>query len=718
MDLFDEALQENAIVSKSIKKVTVQSYRNIPYKEYVLNGNSLLLSGKNGIGKTNVLEAILWALSGVLFNGVVSADGQGQKPYDSEKDVVTSVKIEFMHNSYSFERRIKEVWDKDGITKKGTETTLLVNGGACKDQTSATNSALDYLGMSGMQARFSKNPILSKTNLFTLLYNAQALRNMDYKELRAIITDMVGETDFKTIINENPEKYMKLVQPLRDHGMDLQALKTDTRSKIFDEKSGFNKQASDLTANIKAFDEKGKSVVDADALKTAKEEIVAIDKDISELEKRKQTSSADLVRQYDSDITAEQNKIYERQNVLRKEHEDKLAKLKNVSLEKDLESKQKSQIGYQQDRIDLNEKISKKETGKSKADNSLKSKRSDLEQYEKEIAQLKVDYRKLSKPENVDHFTCPKCKATFSVVETVEYQETAKPKLETIAKDGINKAQQIKDIKAEIEQLEIDLEVFDGAIVELQKQRTQLDDNIKALSDDILVVQGKLKEQKDTLPVLDLENDSEIVAIKGQIGKIKESKQTALNNYDQHISDINVKIDELKAKKQPFTDTVNLESNARSYQQSADESREKLKAVNFKLQEQKDIETLCKEVEKEMYSKLDEKVQNVFGKNFQFKLWKLNVTNGEYDTRMCEIYVRDIDNHFVNIKNINTGMFPIRATEFIETIKKYYCVEKSFIFVDELGTLDESHREMVKTFGEQIFATQVGESATVQEKLF
>ena len=64
---------ENAVIKKlepiRIKTVIIQNYKSIIYKEYVLDGKSLFLSGKNGLGKTNVLEAIYWALSGVLFDG-------------------------------------------------------------------------------------------------------------------------------------------------------------------------------------------------------------------------------------------------------------------------------------------------------------------------------------------------------------------------------------------------------------------------------------------------------------------------------------------------------------------------------------------------------------------------------------------------------------------------------------------------------------------------
>ena len=121
-------------------------------------------------------------------------------------------------------------------------------------------------------------------------------------------------------------------------------------------------------------------------------------------------------------------------------------------------------------------------------------------------------------------------------------------------------------------------------------------------------------------------------------------------------------------------------------------------------------------MKKTCIKKLDEKVGGVFGKNIKFQLYKLNISNGEYDTRMCEMYVKDIHDTFVNIKRLNTGMFPIRATEFIAKIKEHYGIDKSFVFVDEVASLDSNHKKMLLNYGEQVFATAVSESNTVQEK--
>ena len=57
-NLFD--LQSEEVVDKTIlTKVLIENYRNIKSLEITPSEHGFILEGKNGVGKTNVLEAIL-----------------------------------------------------------------------------------------------------------------------------------------------------------------------------------------------------------------------------------------------------------------------------------------------------------------------------------------------------------------------------------------------------------------------------------------------------------------------------------------------------------------------------------------------------------------------------------------------------------------------------------------------------------------------------------
>ena len=66
MDLF-----ENVVVEENrkpiLKKIILQNYRNIDYKEILVGEHGLILQGKNGLGKTNIIEAVYRNMSGKVI---------------------------------------------------------------------------------------------------------------------------------------------------------------------------------------------------------------------------------------------------------------------------------------------------------------------------------------------------------------------------------------------------------------------------------------------------------------------------------------------------------------------------------------------------------------------------------------------------------------------------------------------------------------------------
>ena len=133
-----------------------------------------------------------------------------------------------------------------------------------------------------------------------------------------------------------------------------------------------------------------------------------------------------------------------------------------------------------------------------------------------------------------------------------------------------------------------------------------------------------------------------------------------------------------------------------------------------KLIDVEDILSLVKSIEQEKYSAIEKKVAETFGKNITFELFKENI-DGTYDSRICVMLVKDIHGNFVRVENLNTGLYPIRAIEFINTVREFYNIPKSFIFVDELSALDTEHTQMLLKSGLQIIATRPSDSKVLEE---
>ena len=82
---------------------------------------------------------------------------------------------------------------------------------------------------------------------------------------------------------------------------------------------------------------------------------------------------------------------------------------------------------------------------------------------------------------------------------------------------------------------------------------------------------------------------------------------------------------------------------------------------------------------------------------------------------MCEMYVKDSHDKYVNISRINTGLYPIRWAEFIGIVKKHYNVPQTFVLIDEVSSLDSEHRTLLMGFGEQVLATSVSDNNAIEE---
>jgi DNA repair exonuclease SbcCD ATPase subunit len=724
-DLFTVGLENKANVTQAInrkltlKKVTISNFKNIEYKEYDLsNGKNLLLEGKNGLGKTNVLEAIYWTISGVLFDGTSKGDRQELKPKGSDNDVVVSVKLEFEHNGFLFERKMREKYTREGDFN-GTETTLLVNGGVEKNLKNATVSLYDYLGINDIVNHFAKDPQLNTINIIELIYNANTLRTMDYKPLRALIIDMVGEVDFKEIINENKEKYQKLFVPIQSHGMDLEATKSATRNAIFDKEHGLNKRVDNLKSIVQEYDEKAKQTVDKEELEINKGLLNEVNDLIRETEDELKSDSEAIDKKYNGKISDLRYKILSRETEIEKENTSKINETKQ-KYDSDLKSKETSLSDLRNDRLSLNEKINDLNEKKATVGRTLTSKRDEETRLKEELTSLATKYKEIKSGDvdskNDREMICPHCGTQFKESDLAEHKQHLAEQLGDINKRGQATSEKIQGLKEGIATLESDVEVIDNNILEQIKKREQLDKKMELLKADIETLKETITQETAKINVLSVDDDKTLNTLKEELKTITNEKNNALDNIEQHKVELNAKLTKLEAQKEEYQEIVNKENAIKQYKLDKKQAQEKLDDVLIRLQEKEDIVVLIKELEKDMYQKLDEKVVGVFGDNIRFQLYKLNVSNGEYDTRMCEMYVKDIHGTFVNIKRLNTGMFPIRATEFIAKIKAHYGIEKSFVFVDEVASLDNAHKGMLLAYGEQIFATAVSESNTVQEK--
>lgn len=171
----------------NITKVEIKNFRNITEKTIEFGERTLIL-GKNHIGKTNIIEAIYFCLTGKLLNG---GDVSSIKPLEDTKKIV-DIKVYLIkkgeNDEFTFERRYFEKWQ----TARGSTTATLVghaqsfnvNGFECMTEAKAKEILFNYLGI--------LNPRKDIDYLALCINPNYLMEQYDKKLFRKLIIELTG----------------------------------------------------------------------------------------------------------------------------------------------------------------------------------------------------------------------------------------------------------------------------------------------------------------------------------------------------------------------------------------------------------------------------------------------------------------------------------------------------------------------------------------------
>ena len=707
----DKKVVVKPLNSKDLKivKITLENYRNIDYKELDLNSKSILLLGKNGLGKTNIIEALYWALNGQLFSGDSKSDRIGITPVNAVDGLKTKVSIEF-EPKYTFEKVYYEKLDGEG-NYLGSETSYYINGGLIKQKNQAMKSLLDYLGIDELDGK------VKGIDTLALLYNIEYLKLIDYSNLRDLIIDIVGEVNHQDVIKLNPTKYSGLEIKLREHNNDLVALNSALRTQKFGDKNkdGLNDEIKQVEAIINDSNKNAEVEISKEDLEEAKRKIIVIGKDIDNLEIKKFSSKNELSKDIDSKLETKKNELRSAKNKVDEDYIVTLQAVDNKDLKDSIASKRKAIETQRDSKYTLNNKIQSKNGEINGIEFKIKTEKQTLQNLLTQKENYVEVYNGLKNGESKgDIYTCPHCDKPFGLHDTKEHKGIVENKLTEINLKGKENKAKRETIEENIETLEYEKTQYEKNVVDLSKEKDGIDGKISKLEVELKELEAKLTSKKQELPVKNY-NVEPILTIEKEIEALNLEKEKVLENFEETVVGTQEKIEGLKVKKQSFQDFINQEATRNSHLRNARVKSEELVRLKEDLTLVEDYILLAKELQKDMFTLLNAKVEDIFGDNIRFRLFKINI-DGSVDTRVCDMLVKDIHGTFVNIKTINSGMYPIRTIEFISKVKEHYGIGKSFVLVDELfGLLDDEHKSMLNNYGEQVIGTGYKEVGKIEE---
>ena len=687
-----------------ITNVEIKNFRNIKSASFDLN-NRCAIEGQNALGKTNILEAICFALTNYLLDG--SSDLKSIKPKD-DMSAKVSVKLTFS-NDKTFEKVYYETWTKtrgtDEVKLTGHTTEYYVNDAKVSSVATAQRQLLeDILGI-------NYSPKTSKIDVLQMQLNPLWLfKYIDWQLLRKYIIELVGDVSNEEVID-------KVIQKQGNIGM-VNSVKTDLVR---------NNYKTDIVLNLYK-----------SGMNTAKQQVAIYENSIDEDSKISDVDEAafcDALSKKDSLLILKQKLIDSKKtaiNPLVAEFEKELSQLKekyNNQKSLDFENYKKStseitlKINESQERFnnvsmayDSHLKIA---TDKG---NELLNKQNSQTMIEREIQnlyenvsglRLKYDQvynrtftEKLNLPEEIH---CPHCGGVVneSYIEEVKTNyNDRKNNFEASINSELNEiTKKAEEINLKIDSKNYELEELNTEIQKIIKEHTDLMNIASNYEKDKLNAFNNLKNLQQQMPTY---NDSEetlslklkIVEMESQLNNEK-TRVITTPEIDEKINEINVQLDEIEKviDKRKFYVGIQLKIN---------ETKSKLNVEENKLIEFEAKTMMVEEFIKTKLSMLNSNIATVFD-DVKFVLVSSNIKDGSWNQ---ECYPLIIGTQTPFEHGSRSEQY-VTAIKIVEKIKKLVGLPNIPYLIDEAGTFDSNTITNKLVTNSQIIASRMNDKYKV-----
>lgn len=621
----------------NLKKISLQNFKGTKDKTFDFKGESAVLIGKNGSGKSTVVDAFFW----LFFNKNSAGETKFDiKPLDKDNNpinrLITSVyaELEVDEKVTQFKREYKEKW-----TKKRSSPIEELTG-------HESNYFVDGVPVNETEFKRTLEVIFPSEELFKLCSDIRYFANLKWEDKVAKLKTIAQIPTDEDILKEFPELELNGRTP-ENHKAVLAASFKSTKEQL----DSFGYRIDEQSKNLKE------------------------DKDISEIQKQ----ISNLSEQRET-LMNEKSRIDKEKSGIHAKRMELLAAKMNVESElktAEYNFKRESEQG-KKEISDKYEDASKEYAATEKAiescNTNIASLTSKIHSNEKELDELRAKGKELlSKVFCAENLTdCPTCNQPLEGTAFLEYktkeleQNFNKQKaknLSEINERGASLKKQIEEDKNTLNELDILLKQEKAKLSELADKKLTL---YSALSE---IQQHKTVE---FVPSKDL--TSRIAKLNAEISSLDAQLNTnTQNETESQIRGLNEQIEALKSS------LVEANANEAIKSRIAELKEEHKKTVETatKLQYQLSLINNFFGRKRELIAK---SVNDLFV-YVKFKMFDLQI-NGEYkDT--CEILINGVPFSGANTASkINAGVDICRI---FQSCNDFYCP----IFVDNAESVSE-----------------------------
>ena len=665
----------------SITNVEIRNFRNIKSASFDLK-NRCAVEGHNALGKTNILEAICFALTNYLLDG--SSDLKSIKPKD-EMNAKVSVKLTFS-NERTFEKVYYENWVKTRGTEEiklvGHTTEYYIDGAKISSVANAQKQLMEDI----LEINYS--PKTAKIDILQMQLNPLWLfKYIDWSVLRKYIIELVGDVKDDEVLNEIIKNYddLSLFNTVKGDLL-KNNYKTDIVLNLYKNFITSSKQQINIYEHSISEDEK---ISDVDE-NVYQETLLKKDELMDQKQKlinSKNSIVNPLVAQFEKEIVDLQE---EYNNQRKKDLEDfnnsnKSITAKIIELQdtfNNVSTAYDSHVSVLKEKADA---ISKEENSKLMIEKEIQDLENSLADLRRKYDEVysKTFNEVLTLPEEM---TCPHCGGIVNesyineIRANYEYRKNAFE--ESINSELIEIEKKAKEINLKIESKKFNLVEINTKIHQLMNEYGEINTIVSKYSSSKSIALNDLKIAQQQMPIF--KDSEEVIKLKSKIidvqQKLINEKSRAFVNFDleEQINNINAEIADLEKiiDERKFYDFI---------QNKIADTKIKLNVELKKLNESEVKIMIVEDFIKTKLSLLNANIAEVFG-NIEFVLVTSNIKDGSWNQ---ECYPLIIGTQTPFEHGSRSEQY-ITAIAIVEKIKTLVGLPDIPYLIDEIGTFDSN----------------------------
>lgn len=596
-----------------LKKLIIKNFKGTQDIEIEFTEMDTFIHGANFAGKTTLMDAYLWLLTGKDSNG--KADGKGgfqPRPMDKDNNLINyiDVSVTGVFDFATISKTLKQKWQK----KKGNETPELTGNECIYTWNEVPKTETEF--------KSRLNEIVME-DVLRLVSDPLAFNNLDWKARRALVFKMVGFADNDSEIMSSQSKFKDILPKLIGKTLE------EYRKEISSKKSKIKKEMEEIPERI---DESTKSikVIDytKDSLNASK---LIIDNQLKELFENSQKSTIDetatkiiALGQEKTNITIKNSNLeFAAQQSINRTLLDKKTSIENLSLE-----------------------ITKIESQILTAKNDIIAHNASILTLTNTNASLRDKFLNLTIPENAA--MCPIHQGTPCKIHGENWIVGEK---EAINQKGADNKKQIDELTAIIADLEVNLPLLEEILIS-KKEKLETLKNSPAGVKTVAAILADNTEYHNAI--------TRLAVIDEEIKTLSEAKKPTEDNSvaTQKRQELQQQLNEISTKLQVIYQNESTEARIK-------ELTERQKTLASELSSLEQMEFKIEEYNKYKVGLVSGLVENVFP-SVRFKMFETQL-NGGLNDQLCDT----IGGNGVTWINLSTSQKINAGLEIISVIQKH-----------------------------------------------